>query len=136
MDANEDGNEDDDVLIVGEKQEALSFNMKELERQLAKKGSDTRAWVGRGTPPTRGEMMQWLLSVDEVELAHHHRVAGYGLSRPSSSLDSRRREEERETGRQVTDESKGKGKGKGKSSRREEDAEDRHVRRQREGRGE
>ena len=127
---------DEEVVVVGvEPPKALSFSMKELDRQLAKKVGETSAQTGRGTPPTRQQMIDWLLSVDEKELARRH---------------SKRREEEADWAEAfvsdaTTEASKaaagekgkgsgGKGKGAGKSSTREREAEQRHVRRQEDGR--
>ena len=120
--------DEEDVLVVGEEgPKRVSFTMKELERQLSRKGEGVGAWVGRGTPPTRPEMIQFLLSADEKELAE--------MMRKQEARGERRRDErgpEREES--GGGKGKGKGKGKGRSSGREEAAEERHVRRQEEGR--
>ena len=127
--------EEEEVQIVREEgPKKLAFSMKELERQLEKKGEGSRAKVGRGTPPCRGDMISWLLSVDEEALA-----ATWGRKTPSSeeggSSGRRSSRAEREVEKRSTGERDGKGKGKGKSSKkREKEAEERHVRRQEEGR--
>ena len=131
-----EGTDEKEVIVVGEKgpKKEVAYSMRELERRLAKKGDGSGAKVGRGTPPSRGTMIDWLLSVDEEELARTWgRKGGSSEGRSSSGGESRRREREVE---QPGDERKGKGKGKGKTSskKREEDAEERHVRRQEQGR--
>ena len=131
-----EGMDSEDVVIVGEEgPKRVAFSMRELERRLEKKGDGSGAKVGRGTPPTRGAMIDWLLSVDEGEMAEAFGRKGESSEgRGSSAGGSKRRE--REVEKQPTDErgGKGKGKGKGKSKRREEEAEERHVRRQEQGR--
>ena len=95
--------DEEDVLVVGtEGPKRISFSMRELERQLERRGEATGVWVWRGTPPSRREMVEWLLSVDEKELART-------LGREGYSGDGRGAEEER-----VSDKGKGKGKGKGR----------------------
>ena len=119
--------DEEDVLVVGEEgPKPISFSMRELERQLGRKGGEAsaaKAWTGRGTPPSRRDMIDWLLSVGEGSLARRHSEAG------DSEEEGARRVEKESSGK-----GKGKGKGKGSSKKREQEAEQRHVRRQEEGR--
>ena len=127
---------EDEVMVVGTAPpKEMSFTMKELDKVLAKgKGTkDMRAWVGRGTPPTRQQMIDWLTSVDEKELARRLREDEEEIVAAAEAAEAR---EARNSGRRVEreDKRKGKGKGKGSSSRREEEAEREHVRRREDGR--
>ena len=121
---------DEDVMVVGtEPPKEVSFTMRELEKTLAKgkgKGpADTRAWVGRGTPPTRQQMISWLVSVDEEELARRLREDEEEIVAAAAAAEARAKGEG----------GSGKGKGSGKTSKRAKEAEERHVRRQEDGRG-
>ena len=122
-----EGESDEEVIVVGTAPpKGISFTMKELDRSL-KKGktlADSRAWVGRGTPPTRQAMINWLTSVDEEELARRLREDEEEIRAAAAAAEARAKGEG----------SSGKGKGTGKTSKREREAEERHVRRQEEGR--
>ena len=112
--------DEEDVLVVGEEgPKGVSFSMRELERQLSRRGEDLQELL-----PSRRQMMESLLSMKDEELAKWKRQVREGET--SGRADGR--EAEREKG-------KGKGKGKGSSGRRESEAEERHVQRQKEGRG-
>ena len=118
------GNEGDeeDVLVVGEEgPKRVAFSMRELDRQLSRRGEDLKSWAERGDPPSRRMMLESLLSMEEGELARWRWEVREGGT-------SKRRDE------RATEGGKGKGKGKGSSGRRESEAEERHVQRQREGR--
>ena len=84
--------------------------------------------MGWGTPLSHREMIEWLLSVDEEELARRQRDVHQG-----GQAEEGQREERAEAERKGSEERKGKGKGRGGSGGREADAEERHVRRQEKG---
>ena len=141
------GNEesDEEVMVVGEAPpKGISFSMKELERRLEKRVGEGEAQVGRGTPPTRQQMIDWLLSIDEKELARRHSRRREGEADWAEAVVSEGATEAlraaeaaaaAKSGGKGSTGGKGKGTGKGESSRRERDAEERHVRRQEDGRG-
>ena len=143
------GNEDSDeeVMVVGEAPpKGILFSMKELERRLEKRVGEGEAQVGRGTPPTRQQMIDWLLSIDEKELARRHSRRREGEADWAEAVVSEGATEAFRTaeaaaaaaatsGGKGSAGGKGKGSGKGASSRREKEAEERHVRRQEDARG-
>ena len=140
----EEGNED--VLEVGmEPPSGMLVTFSELQEEEERKKKEiwreSRPWLGRGTPPTREEMIQWLRSMDEDELAANQEAIMVAEAEEMKRwAEEDKRKEERKSAKADgsgggESSSKGKkGKGKGKKSSRKEEAEEKHVQRMEQGR--
>ena len=155
----------EEVMMVGEHDPHIKITMKGKDgdgREISLSTGpwlDTRPWTGRGTPPSREEMVGWLTRMDEKELAQNQRAilieekrraeeaAGRDAAAVSTSatpaMETPTTSQEREVVKLSSEEegtSKGKGSGKGKKGKkskkgtREKDAVKKHVRRLEEGR--
>ena len=130
-----EGVEEEALLVdpAGEPQ-GMNVTFRELDREAKRKiYRDSRPWLGRGTPPTREELVEWLRSMDEGELAANQEAIMAAEAEEAARWAAEDAEEE---GRKKAKGASGgkKGKGKGKKSERGSRAEERHVERMEEGR--
>ena len=133
------GEEREEVMIVEPAGEPSGMNVtfKELDKETRRRVyQEARPWLGRGTPPTREELVHWLKSMDEGELAANQEaiMAAEAEEAARWAAEDAAEEEERNSRKGESSGKKGKGKGKGKGGKRGSDAEERHVRRMEEGR--
>ena len=115
----------------------MNVTFRELDKEERRKiYRSSRPWVGRGTPPTREELVRWLKTMDEGELAANQEaiMAAEAEEAARWAEEDAREEAERAGRKSSSGGKKGKGKGKGKRSDRGDKAEERHVQRMEEGR--